>query len=238
MGFFVNEMGPENRLDLNDYDFSGRSKRALRLSINRAAKLGYVTRECSLKSLDSGEVQAVSDAWRRQRTVRTREISFLNRPMVFEDEVDVRKFFMFDAGGKIIAFSSYDPIYQGGRIVGYCNHIKRHLPGTDSLVANAMTCHVIATFKEEGLKCLLLGISPFADIKGIDDDAFRRSWWVWRCFRTAYRNPLLNRFVYPLRSLHEHKRQYCGITEQTYYATNRRPSLIRVLKMARACGIV
>jgi lysylphosphatidylglycerol synthetase-like protein (DUF2156 family) len=238
MGFFVNEMGPENRIDLADYDFSGRSKRALRLSINRAAKLGHVTRECSFKSLDAAQVQAVSDAWRRQRTVRTREISFLNRPMVFEDETDVRKFFTFDAGGKIIAFGSYDPIYQGGRIVGYCNHIKRHHPDADSLVANAMTCHVIMKLQEEGLKWLLLGISPFADIKGIHDDAFKRSWWIWRCFRTAYRNPLLNRLVYPLRSLHEHKRQYCGATEQTYYATNRRPSLRRILKVLRACGVV
>jgi lysylphosphatidylglycerol synthetase-like protein (DUF2156 family) len=238
MGFFVNEMGPENRLDLDGYNFSGRSKRALRQSINRAAKLGHVTRECSFKSLDSAQVKAVSDAWREQRTVRTREVSFLNRPIVFEDEMDVRKFFTFDADGMIIAFSSYDPVYEAGRIVGYCNHIKRRLPETDSLAANAMTCHAIMTFQKEGLKWLLLGISPFADIKGIDDEAFQRSWWVRRCFRTAYRNPLLNRLVYPLRSLHEHKRQYCGITEQTYYATNRRPSLRRILKVLRACGVV
>jgi len=238
MGFFVNEMGPENRIELEGYNFSGRSKRALRLAINRAAKLGHITRECSFRELEAAQVKALSDAWRQQRTVRTREVSFLNRPMAFEDEADVRKFFTFDADGKLIAFSSYDPVYTGGRIVGYCNHIKRHLPGVDSLVANAMTCHAITTFQQEGLKLLLLGISPFADIKGIDDDAFKRSWWIWRCFRTAYRNPMLNRLVYPLRSLHEHKRQYCGTTEQTYYATNRRPSLRRILKVLRACGVV
>jgi lysylphosphatidylglycerol synthetase-like protein (DUF2156 family) len=238
MGFVVNEMGPENRIDLASYDFSGRSKRALRLSINRAAKLGHVTRECSFKELDGAQVRAMSDAWRQQRTVRTREVSFLNRPMVFEDETDVRKFFTFDADGRVIAFGSFDPVYEGGRIVGYCNQIKRHLPGADTLAANAMTCHVITKFQEERLKFLLLGISPFADIKGITDDAFQRSWWVWRCFRTAYRNPMLNRLVYPLRSLHEHKRQYGGITEQTYYATNRRPSLRRILKILKACGVV
>ena len=172
MGFFVNEMGPENRIELEGYNFSGRSKRALRLAINRAAKLGHITRECSFRKLEAAQVKALSDAWRQQRTVRTREVSFLNRPMAFEDETDVRKFFTFNADGKLIAFSSYDPVYTGGLIVGYCNHIKRHLPGVDSLVANAMTCHAITTFQQEGLKLLLLGISPFADIKGIDDDAF------------------------------------------------------------------
>jgi phosphatidylglycerol lysyltransferase len=240
MGFSVNEMGPENRLDLEGYDFSGRSKRALRQSINRAEKLGLTTRECSFKSLDAEQVNAVSDAWRRTRTTRQREISFLNRPIVLDDEMDVRKFFTFDREDRIVAFSFYDPIYQGGRIIGYCNHIKRRLPETDPLVANAMTCHVIQTLQSEGVKHLLLGISPCADIKRRKRSAFppHCSWWVRRCFRTGYDSRLINRFVYPLRSLHEHKRQYCGVTEQTFYASNQPPSLRRILMMLRACSIV
>jgi hypothetical protein len=59
-----------------------------------------------------------------------------------------------------------------------------------------------------------------------------------RCFRTGYDSRLVNRFVYPLRSLHEHKRQYCGVTEQTFYASNQRASLRRILMMLRACSIV
>jgi lysylphosphatidylglycerol synthetase-like protein (DUF2156 family) len=238
MGFFINEMGPENRIDLDTYNFSGPAQAGLRRAINRTAKLGYVTRECSFAALDLQQVEAVSNAWRRKKTVRTREISFLNRPIVLEDEMDVRKFFTFDAAGKIVAFSFFDPVYRDGQVVGYCNHIKRWLPETDPLVATALTCHAITTFKREGKKWLFLAISPFADIKGIKDDSFKRSWWVWRCFRTAYRNPLFNRFVFPLRNLHEHKRRFHAVTEQTYYATNRRPSLLRILKLLRVCRIV
>jgi phosphatidylglycerol lysyltransferase len=184
------------------------------------------------------QVQAVSDGWRRKKTVRSREISFLNRPIVLEDEPDVRKFFTFDPSGRIVAFSFFDPVYRDGRVVGYCNHIKRWLPEADVLVSTALTCHAVNTFKREGMKWLFLAISPFADIKGIKDDSFKRSWWVWRCFRTAYKNQLFNRFVFPLRNLHEHKRRFHATTEQTYYATNRRPSLLRILKLLRVCRIV
>ncbi len=238
MDFFINEMGPENRIDLDTYDFSGPTQAGLRRAINRCAKLGYVTRECSLASLDMDQVKAVSEAWRQKKTVRTREISFLNRPIVLDDELDVRKFFTFDAAGKIVAFSFFDPVYRDGQVVGYCNQIKRWLPEADALLATALTCHAIATFKGEGRKWVFLAISPFADIKGIKDNSFKRSWWVWRCFRTAYRNPLFNRFVFPLRNLHEHKRRFHAVTEQTYYATNRRPSLRRILKLLRVCRIV
>jgi hypothetical protein len=44
--------------------------------------------------------------------------------------------------------------------------------------------------------------------------------------------------VFPLRNLHEHKRRFHAITEQTYYATTRRPSLRRILKLLRVCRIV
>jgi lysylphosphatidylglycerol synthetase-like protein (DUF2156 family) len=237
-GFFVNEMGPENRLDLDHYNLSGRSKRSLRQAVNRATRLGYVTRECSFASLDIRQVKAVSEAWRGTRTVRGREIAFLNRPIVLDDEVDVRKFFTFDRDHNVVAFGFFDPVYENGRTVGYCNHIKRHLPDADPLVANAMICHVVRQFRDEGMKWLFLGISPFADIMRIKDDAFARSWWVRRCFRTAYKNRLCNRLLYPFRALHEHKRQYGAVKEQTYYASNQRPSLLRVLKMLVACRIV
>lgn len=241
LGFFVNEMGPENRIDLAKYDFSGRSKDSLRRSVKRAAKLGYVTRECSFDSLDIADVNAVSGAWRGTRTVRTHEISFLNRPIVLADELDVRKFFTFDPSGKIVAFSFFDPVYQNGRVVGYLNNIKRRRPDADSLVATALMREAISTFQRDGMYWLFLGISPFADlvdVKWIKDDGLKRSRWMWRCFRAAYKNPLLNRFVFPSQHLHEHKRRYGAVTAQTYYATNRRPSLFRLLKVLRGCRIV
>lgn len=63
LGFFINEMGTETRLDLASYDFGGQRKRNLRKAVVRAAKLGYVTRECPLAAVDLSEVKTVSAAW-------------------------------------------------------------------------------------------------------------------------------------------------------------------------------
>jgi lysylphosphatidylglycerol synthetase-like protein (DUF2156 family) len=237
MNYFVNEMGPDQRIDLGGYDFNGRGKRNLRKAIALAAKRDYTTRECSFASLDLTEVTAVSEAWRRTRTVRTREISFLNRPIVLGDEEDVRKFFTFDSSGKIVAFGFFDPVYQDGRTIGYAPHVKRRLPDADPFILNAMMCHAMTTFQREGIGWMFTGLAPFADIPRQKDNDFKRSWWVWRCFRTAYKNPLINRFVYPFQNLHEHKRQYRGAMEQTYYATSH-PSLRRIFKLLSVCRIL
>src|SRR5262249_10353555 len=100
-GFFVNELGPETRLDLATYNFEGQGKKNLRNAINRMIKHGYSTRESSISSVGADKVRAVSDAWRRTRPVRSREVCFLTRPMVIDDEADARAFFTFDPHGKL-----------------------------------------------------------------------------------------------------------------------------------------
>jgi hypothetical protein len=74
------------------------------------------------------KVKAVSDAWRRTRTIRNGEVGFLNRPLVLAEEPDVRRFFTFDRDSKLVAFAFFDPIYEAGKLVGYCSHHNRHLP--------------------------------------------------------------------------------------------------------------
>ncbi len=233
-GFFINEIGHDNRIDLVGYDFSGRGKRNLRNAANRMVKLGHVIRECSIAEVDVDEVQALSDAWKRRHTVRYRETSFMSRPLVLSEELDVRWLFTFDRGGRLVAFGVFDPVYELGQIVGYTSQANRHLPGADSLVQHAIAHRAIETFKAEGRKWMFLGLSPLADIH---DHDFAHNWLVRRGFVFAYKNALFNRFVYPLKSISEHKSQFRGVAQRTYYAFNKLPSLPRILKVLRACDI-
>jgi lysylphosphatidylglycerol synthetase-like protein (DUF2156 family) len=92
-------------------------------------------------------------------------------------------------------------------------------------------------FKAEGKKWLYLGLSPFASIH--DKDFLpHKNWLVKRSFRFAYENWLFNRYIYPLKAIHAHKRQFRGSTDQAYYAFNRTPSLPRLIKMLWACDII
>lgn len=234
-GFFINEMGPENRIELPTYTFQGRKKTNLRNAAHRVAELGYVTRECPASSLDPKEVKAVSDAWRSTRPVGRRETTFLNRPFVLDEEPDVRRLFTFDRSGRLMAFGIFDPIYENGEVVGYLSSSKRHRPEADLLVGHAITGSAIETFKKEGKKWLLLGLSPFAEI---EDKDFEHNWLVRRSFRFVYENAIFNRYFYSLKGLSNHKRQYRGTKEQTYYAFNTLPSLPRILKLLRASSII
>jgi lysylphosphatidylglycerol synthetase-like protein (DUF2156 family) len=232
LGFMINEMGLETRIDLTSYRFQGRKGRTFRRAANRATDNGYVTRECSV---GAPAIKAMSDRWRRTRPIKYRETGFLTRPIACDNEVDVRKFFTFDRTGKLVAFGFFDPIYEGGRIIGYLAAFRRRLPRVDPLISYAVTRHAVETFQSEGRNWLFLGLSPFAEI---DDKEFQHDWLTRRAFRYVYESRLFNRYFYSLKGLSAHKREYGGVSEQTYFAFNTHPALPRLIKMLRACRII
>ena len=93
----------------------------------------------------------------------------------------------------------------------------------------------IEQFKREGRKFVYLGLSPLADIA---DGEFRCNRLVSLWFRFAYRNRLFNRYVYNLQGHAEHKRDFRGHAEQTYYASDRILSIPRLIRLLYACRIL
>lgn len=234
-GFTVNELGLESWIDLGTYSFAGPRKRSFRTAVNRLAERGYRVSEVPLRDLDPKQVEAISIGWRRTRTTKRRELSFLVRPAVLTDEPDVRKFFLLDREGQPIAFAFFDPLYENGRIVGYLSATRRWLPDADPLSAHFMVRRAIETFQADGVPRLYLGLMPF---HRIEDKEFAKDWLTRRAFRLIYTNPIAQRFIYPAPSLARHKESYGGESRQTYCAMNTRPSLPRLLKLIRACGVV
>jgi lysylphosphatidylglycerol synthetase-like protein (DUF2156 family) len=235
IGFRVNEMGTETQIELNGYDFGGPRKRNFRTAVNRAARRGYTIAERSVNSLDREELQTVSERWRRTRGVKNREMTFLTRPAILDDEVDVRKFFTFDDKGRLQAFAFFDPIYEGGEIVGYLCSAKRRLPEADALVGYAVLHHAIRIFRDEGKAFLSLGLSPLC---GIEDKELSSNRLVSFGFRMVYRSQLFNQLIYPLQGFAAHKGAFCGSAEQTYCAFKRGLTLSQLVKMPRASNVV
>jgi lysylphosphatidylglycerol synthetase-like protein (DUF2156 family) len=234
IGFCVNEMGTETRIELGGYDFDGPRKRNFRRGLHRAALSSYTIAECSVTSLDREELQTVSERWRQTRGVKNREMTFLTRPAILDDEIDVRKFFTFDNKGNLQAFAFFDPIYKGGEVVGYLCSAKRRLPEADTLVGYAILHRAIRTFQDEGKVILSLGLSPLC---GIEDKELSNNRLVSFGFRAVYRSRLFNKLIYPLQGFASHKGAFCGTTEQTYCAFKRGLALSQLVKMPRACGL-
>jgi lysylphosphatidylglycerol synthetase-like protein (DUF2156 family) len=234
IGFCVNEMGTETRIELEGYDFDGPRKRNFRRGLNRADCRSYTIAERSVTSLDREELQTLSERWRQTRGVKNREMTFLTRPAILDDEVDVRKFFTFDQKGSLQAFAFFDPIYKGGRVVGYLCSAKRRLPEADTMVGYALLHQAIRTFQDEGKAMLSLGLSPLC---GIEDEELSTNRLVSFGFRAVYRSRLFNRLVYPLQGFAAHKGAFCGSAEQTYCAFKRGLALSQLVKMPRACNL-
>ncbi|HEX3950987.1 MAG TPA: DUF2156 domain-containing protein [Steroidobacteraceae bacterium] len=234
IGFRVNEMGTETRIQLSGYGFDGPRKRNFRRALHRAASKNYIIAERSVASLDRQELQIVSERWRQTRGVKDREMTFLTRPAILDDEIDVRKFFAFDHKGSLKAFAFFDPIYHLGEVVGYLCSAKRRLPDADNLVGYAILHRAIRAFQNEGKVILSLGLSPLC---GIEDKALSSNHLVSVCFRAVYRSRLFNRLIYPLRGFAAHKGAFCGSAEQTYCAFTQGRALSQLVKMPKACGL-
>ena len=234
IGFRVNEMGTETRIELGGYKFDGPRKRNFRRALTRAADCSYTIAERSVTSLDREELQTLSERWRQTRGVKNREMTFLTRPAILDDELDVRKFFTFDHTGSLQAFAFFDPIYKGGEVVGYLCSAKRRLPEADSLVSYAILHRAIRTFQNEGKIILSLGLSPLC---GIEDKELSSNRLVSFGFRAVYRSRLFNELIYPLQGFAAHKGAFCGSTQQTYCAFQRGLALSQLIKMPRACNL-
>jgi phosphatidylglycerol lysyltransferase len=230
MGFKVNELGTDTRIDLTNY-----KRKSLRSALKRATNNGHVIKECAAASVGVAAIEHVSDCWRQTRTYKDREVGFINRPIVLGDEVDVRKFYAFDPDGKLVAFAFFDPVYRDGQVIGYSTSFKRRLPNSDPFINGAVLQAAIDAFRREGRTWLHLGLAPLADV---EDKDFRHSRALSWGFRKAFASALFNRFVYPLQGHALHKREYRGVAEQTYFAFNQALVFPRTFKLLRACNMI
>jgi lysylphosphatidylglycerol synthetase-like protein (DUF2156 family) len=103
------------------------------------------------------------------------------------------------------------------------------------MIGHAIKRHAAITFQREGKQTLNLGLSP---VDGIEDKDFEHDWAIRRGLAYCFRSSLFNRFVYSLQGHAQHKRQFGGTMEQTYIAFNKRPGVLRLIKLLRACNIV
>ncbi len=232
-GFFVNEMGVDTRLDLDSFHFNGRTREWLRYAENWVSRRGYTIREFDIsKNLDG--VERVSESWRATRTVRRKEVRFLNRPIVMQHEPGVRRFGLFDAAGQLEAYIFFDPLFEGGRVTGFVTCIKRRSPSCNAYAEAAIMKRSIEIFQAEKVLDLWLGLSPFAQI---ENNKFHQDQLMHFVSRYCYRADWFNRFLYNFKGHTEYKRRFQGEEHKVYLASKSRFNPIRMLTLASLCGV-
>ncbi|QDU79091.1 Phosphatidylglycerol lysyltransferase [Polystyrenella longa] len=231
-GFLINEFGTEFEIDLSDYTISGKKKRHIKEATNRLRNLGMQVVERSISELDRSEVEAVSDTWRDGKVVKENETRFLSRGIVLEDEEDVRKFYLLDSDGSIVAYIYFDPIYQDDEVIGYLSNIKRHREDAPRDFDFAMTWHAIQQFQQEGKQILSLGMAPFYELEDTNPE-FQPNKVTSYCLRKIYQHS--KRTMLNFEGMAAHKRRYRGDSFKVYYASPARFNVLRLLTLGKVC---
>ena len=238
LGFWVNEMGVDTRLDLVGYDFNGKRKERLRHAGNWLSKHGFMVREASFhvgsERVDLDQIRALSERWLASRRIRG-TVRFFNRPIAFIDEPDVRKFFLFDPHGACVAFVFFDPIYRDGQVVGYSPAIKRRAADAPLRAEEGIMKAAIEQFQREGRERVMLGLSPLA---GIEDREFKPNPLMHFSWSRGMNAWWINRFFYNLRGHADFKRRFDGREEQTYFASDALFNDLRVIATLRLAGVL
>ena len=213
--FWVNEMGVDTRLELEHYDFSGKEKERFRYAANWLIRRGYSITELPFNDEVIVKAKALAERWRQTRSVKV-ETAFLNRPIEYCDQPDMRRFFLLNPDGEIAAYVFFDPLYKNGQITGYVTSFKRRDIDCPSMAELGICKVAIEQFRTEGKEIVKLGLSPLAQI---DDHRFRHNWIMKCSFRYLYGAGWVNRYFYNVKGHAEFKSRFRGETEKTYFAS-------------------
>jgi lysylphosphatidylglycerol synthetase-like protein (DUF2156 family) len=231
LGWFVNEFGADMALDLATYDFSGPQKSKLRQAARKIEREGYTIEERTVGDGDRAELEALSSSWLATKTVK-HEARFLVRPLAFGDEPEVRKFYLRDPEGWIVAFVAFDPICEGGEVIGYSTAVKRRAPTAPTGAEEAITKFATEQFRGEGIKTLRFGMLPFYQVQ---DSAFREVWRLKKIFQWVYRYG--DGWIYSFRGHADFIHRYRGSLSKLYFATRTRWNVLNLFGLLRLCRL-
>jgi phosphatidylglycerol lysyltransferase len=233
-GYYVNEMGVDSVLDLPAYSFGGKAMERIRYASNWLKKHGYRITEETFASISPSVAESVSQSWRASMKYRRSEMRFLNRPIRFSDERDVRKFFLLDSTGQCVAFMYFDPLYRDGQVVGYATAIKRRSPEAPLYAEQGLMRAAVEKFQAEQKLQVNLGLSPLA---WIENKTFRRNPFLHFSFRYAFRAWWVNRYFYNLEGHAQYKRHFKGREVPYHYASPVLFNDLRIMNLMRLTGI-
>lgn len=213
LGYRSNQMGTEFSFNLQDFKIQGKEKKHLRHAANLGKRHQLTIKELNWHNVDQQSVLHISESWRSQKAVNSRELKLLTRPPVFHDEWQVRKFYCFK-GDKLLGYVFFDPYFKDGRIVGYCANILRKAPDAKpSDLLDYIILEAIKVFRQEGVEQLSLGISPLYNVNRETND--RPSIRYLQQFLFNYGNSL-----YAFKALAYHKTRYRANEHKWYFCSH------------------
>lgn len=159
--FAVNQMGTSCGICLPEFGFAGTRRMKLRNKIKRARESGLsileVGREIPDRESTYQRIFQVSEAWVQGKGGK--ELDFLVGEIGNTGQQDRRIFLVIDKESHVVGFITYVPVW--GRYPGYLHDLTRRLKEAPAGAMELCNAFAIERFKEERVRHLHFGFTPF-----------------------------------------------------------------------------
>ncbi|MDM5154090.1 bifunctional lysylphosphatidylglycerol flippase/synthetase MprF [Bacillus sp. DX1.1] len=223
-GYNFFKLGEEAVVDLNTFTISGKKRAGLRATFNRFEREGYTFSIHQPPFSDElyEELKEVSDAWLGRKKEKSFSLGYFDRDYMSRAPIAT----LSDADGKIIAFTTFMPVYQSGEL---SIDLMRYYPDAPGGIMDAIFIHLFQWAKENEYHSFNIGMAPLSNV-GLSAQSF----WSERVAAAIFNNV---RYTYSFSGLRHFKEKYKPTWSGKYLAFRKNHSLpITMLAVTKLIG--
>jgi len=170
LGWSSVQIAEDTLLPLGDLQFAGKKWQGVRAALNKAAREGITAEWWSYPEMPIevlGQIHEISRKWMADKGFP--EMSFMLGGLAELDDPNIRCLVAVGADRKLQAFTSWMPVYDSGRPVGWTlDLMRRNTEGTIRGVMEFLIATAAMTFQEEGARFVSLSGAPLAGLDRSD----------------------------------------------------------------------
>ncbi|MGR5985915.1 phosphatidylglycerol lysyltransferase domain-containing protein [Bacillus cytotoxicus] len=223
-GYNFFKLGEEAVVDLNTFTISGKKRAGLRATFNRFEREGYTFSIHQPPFSDALYEELKKSigrmAWRKKE--KSFSLGYFDREYINRAPIAT----LSDAEGKIIAFTTFMPVYQSGIL---SVDLMRYYPDAPSGIMDAIFIHLFQWAKENDYHSFNIGMAPLSNV-GLSAQSF----WSERVAVAIFNNV---RYTYSFSGLRHFKEKYKPVWSGKYLAFRKNHSLpVTMLAVTKLIG--
>jgi phosphatidylglycerol lysyltransferase len=166
LGWKSVQIAEDTLIPLGDLQFAGKKFQVVRAALNKAAREGIAAEWWSYPEMPPeilGQIHEISRKWMADKGLP--EMNFMLGGLDELNDPSIRCLVAVGADRKLHAFTSWMPVYDSGRPVGWTiDLMRRNTEGTVRGVMEFLIATAALTFQEEGARFVSLSGSPLAGL--------------------------------------------------------------------------
>ena len=221
LGWRSVQIAEDTLLPLGQLQFAGKKWQVVRAALNKAAREGVTAEWWSYPEMPPDlrdQVRQISGKWVADKGLP--EMNFMLGGLDELSDPAIRCLVAVGADRKLHAITSWLPVYEGGRPVGWTlDLMRRNTGGTVRGVMEFLIATAALTFQEEGARFVSLSGAPLAGLdRGDGGDRAERGEQPWALHRALDMIADTMEPAYGFQSLRQFKDKFQPVYEPLYLA--------------------